>query len=196
MSEMPARDNAPPLQAAWSFDALLKASSAELQGLMRSGQTPDPERLAGYEFRGANHPWFARILGIQKFVKGFFRPPAPTADRLLEGFNCPVVQDGLGKPWTTKPVGAEPKRFGFYTVYRVRPGSRDARFPEALLLDYGASRRNARLSPVRVLRDYLVRVNPGSDELLLGKADVALGPLRLPVSYFILERLRPHELQG
>jgi len=30
-----------------------------------------------------------------------------------------------------------------------------------------------------------------SDDLLLGKAYFALGPLRLPVSYFVLERRRP-----
>jgi hypothetical protein len=40
------------------------------------------------------------------------------------------------------------------------------------------------------LRDYLVRL---SDDLYLGKAYVALGPGRLPVSYFVLERHRPHD---
>jgi hypothetical protein len=169
----------------------------ELERLLAAGEAPDPAQIAGWEYRGANHPWYVRFLGIQKFVKGFFLPPdsGPGAP-LAEGYNCPVVQDGPARPWRTRPLGGEPKRFGFYYVVRVNPEGRDRRFPRALLLDYGASPRNGRVSPVRLLRDYLVRVQAGSDELLLGKADLALGPWRLPVSYFILERLRPHQFRG
>ena len=40
------------------------------------------------------------------------------------------------------------------------------------------------------IRDYLVRVVPGSDELLLGHAFLAVGGARVPVGWFALERLR------
>ena len=42
-----------------------------------------------------------------------------------------------------------------------------------------------------MLRDYLVRVVPGSDDLILGKALLALGPARVASNYFVLERHRP-----
>jgi hypothetical protein len=42
-----------------------------------------------------------------------------------------------------------------------------------------------------MLRDYMVRVEPGSDELLLGKAYFAAGGTRLTHTYFRIERYRP-----
>jgi hypothetical protein len=39
-----------------------------------------------------------------------------------------------------------------------------------------------------------VRVNRGSDELLLGRARFEVGPVRIPVGFFLLERRRPFEL--
>ena len=43
----------------------------------------------------------------------------------------------------------------------------------------------------RILRDYLVRVEPGSDELLLGKAFFVVAGTRLADSFFLIERYRP-----
>jgi hypothetical protein len=40
------------------------------------------------------------------------------------------------------------------------------------------------------LRDYLVRVEPGSDELLLGKAYFVVAGTRLIHTYFLIERYR------
>jgi hypothetical protein len=56
-----------------------------------------------------------------------------------------------------------------------------------VLLDYGRG-GNPPLDPTRALRDYLVRVDRGSDLLLIGKAYLALGPLRVPVAFFVMER--------
>jgi hypothetical protein len=42
-----------------------------------------------------------------------------------------------------------------------------------------------------MLRDYLVRVEPGSDELLLGKAFFLVAGTRLADSLFLIERYRP-----
>ncbi len=151
---------------------------------MRRGERPEPDRLAGWEFRGMNTPAFARLLGIQKFVKGFYKNDAGQ----LYGYNMPVVQDGLERPWTfTRP--GDPKRFGFFRVDVVDAAVRDNAYLEALLLDYGRG-GGSELDPTTRLRDYLVRVEPGSDDLLLGKAYVALGPARVPVSYFVLEKLQ------
>jgi len=65
--------------------------------------------------------------------------------------------------------------------------SRDNRYLHAILFDYGRVRASRR-DPSRLLRDYVVRVEPGSDDLLLGKAYLALGPFRAPLGFFVLER--------
>ena len=81
-------------------------------------------------------------------------------------------------------------RSGFYRVADL------AEVPVGLvLLDYGRG-PNPPWEPSRVLRDYLVRVERGSDEVLLGKAYLALGPVRVPTSYFVLERKRPTSWRG
>jgi hypothetical protein len=155
----------------------------ELEAIFIRGDTPDPDGLAGWEHRGTNTPAFARLLGIKKFVKGFEK----SSGGEHRGYNLPVVQNDLGEAWLAKP-GA--RRFGFYRVVRVDPEARDNAYLHALLLDYGRGGGSA-LDPTTRLRDYLVRVERGSDELLLGKAYVALGPARVPVSMFLLERLAP-----
>jgi hypothetical protein len=157
----------------------------ELETVLLRGEPPDPDALAGFEFRGMNAARFTRLLGIKKFIKGFYKNDAGQ----LYGYNIPVVQDGLEDPWRYKNE-QDPKRFGFYRVDAVDPAATDNAYLSSLLLDYGRG-GNHDLDPTSRLRDYLVRVNRGSDELLLGKALVAVGPLRVPVGFFILERLRP-----
>lgn len=167
------------------FEELASAEDAALEELLEAGSAPDPKALAGFEFRGFNTPAFTALLGIRKFIKAFFDGPDG-----LEGYNIPARQNGLGGEWRHKPDAESPKRFGFYRVYRVRAGSRDDRYPNALLLDYGASGRNFALAPERVLRDYLVQPFSGDPDVLLGKAYLALGPLRIRSNFFILGRLR------
>lgn len=164
-----------------TFEELARRPSRELEALLRQSQAPSSEALAGFEFRGWNTPAYCSVLGIRKFVKGFFAGAAG-----LEGFNIPVAQNGLGGPWRRKPSEDAPKRFGFYRVVQAGPGSP---YPDALLLDYGASARNPALAPERLLRDYLVVPDPTRPDLLLGKAYLALGA-RAAVSFFVLERLR------
>ena len=160
----------------------------ELERLLVRGETPDPDALAGWEFRGANNPAWARLAGIKKFMKGFYKD----VDGRLWGYNMPVKQTRLSMPWELKHP-EKPNRFGFYRVEAVDPESRDNAYLHALLLDYG--RGGNGLNPAGVLRDYLVRVERGSDDLLLGKAYVAVGPLRVPTSFFVLERQSPSEFR-
>ena len=162
------------------IDRLRALPARELETVLVRGETPEPDGLAGWEFRGWNTPAFAKLLGIQEFVKGFYR----SANGRLYGYNRQPGKD---------------RRFGFYLVEAVDAAARDNAYLHALLLDYGRGGGSA-LDPLNFLatrlRDYLVRVDPGSDDLLLGKAYVAAGPLRVPVSYFLLERLRPTEFRG
>ena len=163
-----------------------RCTQAELEALMRRGTRPDPQALAGWEYRGRNVAWWAERSPILQFVKGSYRDPAGR----VWGYNEPVRQDGGEEPWRALPSEEEPKRFGFYKVMPVDPAGRDNEYLQAVLLDYGRG-RNPLWEPARVLRDYLVRVDPDSDELLLGKAYLALGPARVPTNFFLLERHRP-----
>ncbi|MGE0707391.1 MAG: hypothetical protein AB7N76_04425 [Planctomycetota bacterium] len=167
------------------YRALGRSSQAELERVFVRGDTPDPHALAGWEYRGLNVAFWAEHSPIQKFVKGFYEDQ----DGQVWGYNEPVVQDGPDAPWTAKPRDDDPKRFGFYRVDRVDPAARDNAYLHAILLDYGRG-GNFPLDPAGRLRDYVVRVNAGSDELLLGKAYLALGPLRVPSNFFVLERRR------
>jgi len=168
-----------------AYRALIERPFRELFDVMRRGETPDFDRMEGWEYRGFNRPFYLRVLGIEKFVKGFYRD----ATGMAWGYNEPVVQNGREGSWIARPSPERPKRFAFYRVRKVDPRERDSWYLNALLLDYGQG-PNFRLDPARLLRDYLVRVEPGNDDLLLGAATGALGPLRLPTNFFLLERFR------
>lgn len=166
------------------LDDLARLSNGELEKILVAGTTPDFAKLDGWIFRGWNVAAMASVLRIKKFAKGFFSDNG----RKL-GYNCPVKQSALESPWDLKPSNESPKRFGFYEVRATTPGERDHRYPSSLLLDYGRG-PNPWYEVAKVLRDFVVRVDPDNDDLYLGKAYVALGPLRVFGGFFIIERLR------
>lgn len=176
---------ASPEPKGWTFEALCEASEQTLEKVLRYGLSPKREELEGYEFRGKNPPFFARLLGIQKFIKGFFDHQGQ-----LFGYNVPVVQDRSTRVWRALPEHERPKRFGFFEVAPVELQSRDNKYPNAWLLDYGKG-QNPAYDPSQVLRDYIIQVEPGNPQLLLGKATLKLGPARVATNFFVLERLRP-----
>lgn len=162
----------------------------ELEHVFVRGVTPDLDQLVGWEFRGINHlplnsARIAELAGIKKFVKGFYR----AEDGRVMGYNIPVGRNTLDGRWHLKPSDSEPKRWGFYEVAAVDPTARDNDYLHAVLLDYGKG-GNPRLDVSQNLRDYLVQIDPKNPDLYLGKAFYALGPLRIPAGFFILERHR------
>ena len=70
----------------------------------------------------------------------------------------------------------------------VDPATIDNRYLHALLIDYSAPAEPERGIPGH-LRDYLVRVVPDSDDLLLGRAFLAVRSRRIPIGWFALEPL-------
>ena len=142
--------------------------------------------LTGFEFRGFNHPQATALLGIRKFIKVFY------LDRAGQPFGCntPVEQNGLEAEWLPRPSPDRPRRYAFFLVEPPDARASDPLRRAAALLDYGRG-GNRVYDPSRVLRDYLVRVDPGSDELLIGKAYFLVARARLAHTYFLIERFRP-----
>jgi len=172
------------------LEDLARLSDAELTKVFEAGTVPATTRLAGWEFRGYNPPLFAKLAGIQKFKKGFFWKQGGGDE--LWGYNIPVIQDGIHAPWMNKHGDTAPKRFGFYRVLPVRPDDKEGKHPNGLLLDYGEG-GNPIYDGTGFIRDYLVQVDPENEDLYLGKAYLAIGPLRVPTNFFVLERLRETE---
>lgn len=170
--------------------ALRVAPRAVLETAMRSGSAPAFDSIAGFVFRGWNTLWLTRVLGFQKFAKGFYRGPprGRGPEPFVQGYNLWVRQNANWDPHVSKPSEERPKRHGFYRVYAA-----SGRYPSSLLLDYG--RGGNGLNPARLLRDYLVQIWPDEPDLLLGKAYLALG-LWVPVSYFVLQRWKESDFGG
>jgi hypothetical protein len=158
----------------------------ELDAVFAEGNPPDVTALTGYEFRGYNQPRAAALLGIRKFIKAFYID----ASGRTFGCNTPVTQNGLGNEWLARPSAERPKRYAFFRVEAADPGAPDGLRRGAALLDYSHGGNRA-YDIANILRDYLVRVEPGSDDLLLGKALFVVARTRLADSFFLIERYRP-----
>jgi hypothetical protein len=159
---------------------LVAQPQRELHRCMLRGTPPAATDLVGREYRGTNISVTSRLLGIRRFIKGF----EEAGDDTVTGYNRRVRGSNLDTPWTPTTWHGR-KRFGYFSVTPVDPVARDNHYLNALLLDYGSGLNEPR-DPTAVLRDYLVRTQSG---LLLGQAFFALGRLRIPVGYFVLEPL-------
>lgn len=115
-------------------------------------------------------------------MNAFERDP----DGSVRGYNKQVRGASLRTPWT-----AVRRRDGrvAWAPFLVLPGPDGT---AGLLLDYGAV-AHPEPGVAHRLRDALVRVDPGSDDVLLGRAYVALGSRRPPVGWVVLEHLGPAE---
>jgi hypothetical protein len=167
------------------FIELATRPRRDLDAIFAAGSPPDVAALIGFEFRGYNQPRALALLGIRKFIKAFYR----AGDGRVLGCNTPVAQNGLHGEWLAKPSEDRPRRYAFFLVEPPDPGADELRRGTALL-DYGRG-GNRGYDVARLLRDYLVRVEPGSDDLLLGRAYAVLAGRRSWRSYFLIERHRP-----
>lgn len=177
------------------LEILKDMSNGQREVIMSTGLAPKFEDLAGWEFAGANALPILRLIGIRKFVKGFYEGPSRGSgpEPFIQGYNISVRNNGDDEPHLFKPSPEKPKRFGFYRLHRVVEGARDDRYPNAHMLDYSLG-GNGLFGPP--LRDYLVQVYPDDPDLLLGKAYLALFGLRIPTNFFVLKRLHQHDFAG
>ncbi len=170
----------------YTFEELTKLSDAKLEEIFKQGKTPDIKNLLGYEFRGFNTPAITKLIGIQKFKKGFY-----TKDGKPSGYNIPVKQNGRNGPWICKPDDDNPKRFGFYSLNE--PGSipLNDKEPQALLLNYADGDNG--IFEGAMLRDYVVQPYPDNPDLYIGKAYSQVGSKLVFPTFFIIERHRESE---
>ena len=161
---------------------LAKMSTKELEEVFKNGTLPDVEKLVGYEFMGYNVPFVAKLLGIKKFQKGFYRH-----GKEIWGYNIPQYQNSIDEPWRCKPVDHNPHRFGFFSVKNVAD-TQESIEANSLILDYGDGKNMPWEGSM--LRDFVKQVDPDNDDLYLGKAYMAFGSLRVMPNIFIIQRLR------
>jgi hypothetical protein len=170
------------------FLQLGRLSGAALEGRLRHGHTPPFEQLEGWAFRGYNVGWPPRWLGIQRFVKVFYRSPQAG----LEGENWQVEQtrENDAAYVLRRRRGAVISQ-GAYRVLPVGYAQEWPDYPQALIIDYSLGSNPAKLFYVQPLRDLLVQIDGSDPDLLLGKAYFKFGPVMLAVGYFLLERFFP-----
>lgn len=156
---------------------LARLPAWELERTLCYGERPEFASLDGFIFKGANLTGAGALL-FPRFAKGFFTERGRTM-----GYNVPVERGPITEPYHTKPR-ERPEPFGFYEVTPLAVGGDHALYPNASLLDYS---KGGDWGPERLLRDFLVVVEPNNPDLLLGKAYLDLGAW-VPVGFFALER--------
>jgi len=171
------------MQVEYTYEQIARLSNARLLEIFRQGATPDIKKLLGYEFRGFNTPAFAKLIGIQKFKKGFY-----SKDGKPFGYNIPVRQNGLDGPWICKPNDDNPKRFGFYSLNPPGTSPLSSKEPQALLLNYADGKNG--IFEGAMLRDYVVQPYRDNADLYIGKAYIEVAGILVFSNYFIIERHR------
>jgi hypothetical protein len=173
-----------------TFKSICGLGRHDLETLFICGTTPRLREVLGWEYRGRNISLVSAMLRIRRFIKGFLKPLTDTdPPGIAAGYNLWARQSDETRDNNWIPIlkDGKPLRHGFYGICRVRPDAADNKYPHAFLLDYSLG-RNPWYYPGRFLRDYVVQVYPDDPRLLIGKAYVALGSVRLFGGYFVMER--------
>ena len=178
-----------------TFASLTTRTMAELEDVLAQGTAPSFSTLCGAEFRGfnvfgnASAAAVGKIMGIQRFAKGFFvREGNPDAAPFAEGYNVKIRRGRVDDPWLDL-VDNTVTRHAFFRVHRAGEGDHGGRHPHALLLDYSLGDPMPGLLDGKNLKDYVVHPDPANRDLILGKAYFLLGPI-VNVNFFVGERLR------
>lgn len=167
-----------------TFESIVAEKHATHVELFMRGTAPSLRELEGWQYDGRNLSLISFFIRVRRFIKGFVTSGAGARPDMIDGYNLWARQEnGLVEPW--EPTSLE--RHGFYKVYPVKRDERDNKYLHALILNYGLG-ENPWHHPSRFLRDYVVQVYPDDPGLLIGNADVAVGPLRILGGYFVMRR--------
>ncbi len=169
--------------------ALRTATRGELRRRIVEGHAVDPRALEGWTYRGTSLGLsrFVERLTWKTFQKTFYREP--TSGRLL-GWNVRLEQDGIDAPSRPRTRAGRPVTQWNYEVVPAQGAPMPRGFDRGLLIDYG--RAPNPFGPVRLTKDPLVALVPGSADELLGVSYLVVGGLCIETpTYFTLEREAP-----
>jgi hypothetical protein len=176
----------------WTFESLAAAGSDRLEEALRAGAAPDYGRLEGHLYRGLNMGFVGRLVG-EKFKKGFVRRGArPLGHNVL----CRQDRKGPDGEWEPKPGRAPVGHFRVGSVAEQPPRKPYRRYPRAGLLDYDMDLNSGRHLPFRLIRDVVVLPNADDHGLVLGKAYLDAGLVRIFCCYFVLGHREPIEARS
>jgi len=166
---------------------LWRMSRRELKDVLCDGYPIEPDGLDDTEYEGVSLglPEVVERLTWKKFMKVFHRDPTHGC---LRGWNVRIEQNPMSGPWEPQRRRGQPVTFGHYRVVSAAGHRMPWRCDQALLIHYGLG-GNPRLDPTARMRDPLVAVHPGDNELLLGWSYLDLGRRQVPTpSFFSLQR--------
>ena len=106
----------------------------------------------------------------------------------LRGSNVAVTDNSLAEDWIDAKRNNLPVTYWHYVVVQASGHPLPGPYEKGLLIHYGWG-GNSRLSTMRPIRDPLLAVNAGSNELLLGYSYLDFGFVRLDTpTFFCLSR--------
>lgn len=167
------------------MEEIWKMRRPQLRELLEKGYKIDPKELGGFAYHGVSLglPRWIEALSWKTFTKAFV-----SDDSGVRGWNIRMQQTGVdGARLPVKRKGRD-KCFGHFAVRALSAGKMQQRFPNALILDYGA--KSIQADPMlRGMRDPIVALQENDARLLLGCSwlSVAGGEFATP-SYFTLQR--------
>jgi hypothetical protein len=170
------------------LEEVWRMSRPQLRDLLANGHVIDQEALAGWAYRGValGLPKWIEALSWKTFTKVFVADGS-----IVRGWNIRMEQHGVRGPRKPKLKNGKDKSFGPFLVRKKASGKMAKEFPNAMLLDYGASEVSPEFS-VRSLRDPLIALNRDDPTILLGCSWLQLaGASFATPSYFTLERSEP-----
>jgi hypothetical protein len=154
-----------------TFDSLCIAPPEILTGTMGATVTPDPESLAGWEFRGFTPGDSPAALLLRKHRMGFYRLKNRRGSTGLGGYVIPCHDGPPSGRWIDRLDGPGGWKLGWFTV---EPGT-GGRFPRALTLDFSRGGRAPRFHPQNLVRQYLAQIHPDDPDLLVCALEVRAG---------------------
>ncbi|MBT3219797.1 MAG: hypothetical protein HN348_11965 [Proteobacteria bacterium] len=201
---------------------LLGMSRRDLKGTLAKGHPIEAEELSNREYHGISLglPRWAEKLSWKKFKKVFRREqfgglrgwnvavvdnsrlsPGPagsvgrdssTGNLCFESASVALrPRNGLDEDWIDAKRGNVPITYWHYVVVPAQGHLLPGPYEEGLLIHYGWG-GNSRLSTMRPIRDPLLAVNEGSNELLLGYSYLDFGFARFDTpTFFCLIRGGP-----
>ena len=150
--------------------------------MFKQGQTPTSADLVGY-WRGVNKG-IVELAGYKQFIKEIL-----PQDCQLSGDNIMVhqVSNDLLRccGWQAKSDPCSSDGLERRGKFAILPARGIGPFKHGVVFSYRKG-DNRRRDPVRVLVDRVVKID---DNHLLGRVTANFGPIRIPLAYFMLERI-------